>query len=161
MIIQTHARARSRHPHFPRLRRPQATTATPLAVLVAVIAAMPCAAHHSFANFDMARTLTLRGTVKELQWTNPHCYVQLLVSGARGPVEWSLEMNSPLASYRAGWRPHSVSPGDRVTVVINPSKDGTLSGRLASATDANGRTLGSSLPAGPPTRPTKPKGPAQ
>jgi len=112
------------------------------AVTVGLLSALPTVAHHSFASFDMTKSVTLHGTVKELQWTNPHCYLQLLVSGVAGPVEWSLEMNSPLGIYRGGWRPHSVKPGDKVTVVINPSQDGSPSGRLASAIDASGHTLG-------------------
>jgi len=119
------------------------------AALAAALVATPCAAHHSFANFDMTRTQTLYGTVKELQWNNPHCFVQLLVPSSTGPVEWSLEMNSPLASYRAGWRPHTVNPGDKVTVTINPSRDGTPSGHLISATDSGGHPLGK--PEAPPT----------
>lgn len=113
-----------------------------LAALLGVGSAAPCLAHHSFANFDMTKTVTLHGTAKELQWTNPHCFVQLLVPSAAGSIEWSLEMNSPLASYRAGWRPHSVNAGDKVTVTISPSKDGTPSGRLISATDSSGHLLG-------------------
>jgi len=112
------------------------------AAVLSVALITPCMAHHSFANFDMGKRLTLHGTVKELQWTNPHCFVQLLVPGADGSVEWSLEMNSPLASFRGGWRPQTVKPGDKLTVVINPSKDGTPSGRLVSATDADGHELG-------------------
>jgi Family of unknown function (DUF6152) len=115
--------------------------------------ATPCMAHHSFANFDMTKTRTLHGTVRDLQWTNPHCFVQLLVPGAAGSIEWSLEMNSPLASYRAGWRPHSVSAGDKVTLVINPSKDGTPSGHLIAATDAHGHAIGK--PQGPATAPQR------
>jgi len=115
---------------------------------------MPCIAHHTFANFNTTKTLTLHGTVKELQWTNPHCFVQLLVPGPAGFIEWSLEMNSPLSSYRAGWRPHSMSAGDKVTVTINPSKDGTPSGRLISATDASGHLLGK--PEASPTAPQRP-----
>ena len=125
------------------------------AALAAALIATPCAAHHSFANFDMTTTVMLQGTVKELQWTNPHCFVQLLVPGAAGSVEWSLEMNSTLASYRAGWRPHSVNPGDKVTVTINPSKDGTSSGRLISAADSSGHVLGK-----PEDPPSSPPGPA-
>ncbi|MGH8218756.1 MAG: DUF6152 family protein [Steroidobacteraceae bacterium] len=121
------------------------------AALLGVALVTPCMAHHSFANFDMGKRLTLHGTVKELQWTNPHCFVQLLVPGAGGSVEWSLEMNSPLASFRAGWRPHTVRSGDKVTVVINPSKDGTPSGHLVSATDVDGHELGK--PEHPPAAP--------
>jgi hypothetical protein len=87
--------------------------------------------------FDRTRSLSLKGTVKELQWTNPHCFVQVLVDQA----EWSIEMNSPLDMYRAGWRPGSFKPGDTITVVINPTKDGSHGGSLVSALDASGRTL--------------------
>ncbi|HEV2700762.1 MAG TPA: DUF6152 family protein [Steroidobacteraceae bacterium] len=118
-----------------------------LAGIAAITLAAPCLAHHSFANFDTTKSLTLHGTVKELQWTNPHCYVQLLVTGATGSVEWSLEMNSPLASYRAGWRPGSVQRGDKVTVMLYPTKDGTPASRLISVTRADGRTLGGRPPA--------------
>jgi uncharacterized protein DUF6152 len=121
----------------------------------AALIAAPCAAHHSFANFDVTKTVMLQGTVKELQWTNPHCFVQLLVPGAAGSVEWSLEMNSTLASYREGWRPHSVNPGDKITATINPSKDGTPSGRLIFAVDSAGRMLGKpETPLAPPGGPT-------
>ncbi|MEJ0004947.1 MAG: DUF6152 family protein [Steroidobacteraceae bacterium] len=70
--------------------------------------AAPCVAHHSMAMFDAGKTITLHGTVKEFQWTNPHCFVQLLVPQAGGQgrvIEWSIEMNSPLASYRLGSSP--------------------------------------------------------
>jgi Family of unknown function (DUF6152) len=121
-----------------------------VATITGVALAAPCIAHHSFASFDMRKTVTLHGTVKELQWTNPHCFVQLLVPHGTGSVEWSLEMNSPLASYRSGWRPHTINPGDELTVLINPSRDGTPSGRLISATDSGGHVLATGGPTGPP-----------
>lgn len=113
----------------------------------AVLVAAPCMAHHSMAMFDPAKTLTLHGTIKEFQWTNPHCFIQLLVPKAVGPagpgsvVEWSIELNSPLASYRLGFRPRMLKPGDQVTVVISPVKDGSAGGQFISATDATGRRL--------------------
>lgn len=102
----------------------------------------PCLAHHSFAMFDQTKTVTLQGTVKELQWTNPHCYLQVLVPSQHATAEWSIEMHSPLAMYRMGWRPGSFKPGDKVTVVLNPLKDGDNGGRLLTAVDADGRKLG-------------------
>ena len=101
----------------------------------------PCLAHHSFAMFDQTKTMRLQGTVKELQWTNPHCYLQVLVASRNVTAEWSLEMHSPLSMYRFGWKPGSFKPGDKVTVVLNPLKDGTNAGRLLTAIDASGRTL--------------------
>ncbi|HEY4213756.1 MAG TPA: DUF6152 family protein [Steroidobacteraceae bacterium] len=110
------------------------------AALMLVVA--PCLAHHSFAMFDDKKTVTLQGTVTELQWTNPHCYLQVMVHSGNATAEWSIEMHSPLAMYRFGWKPGSFKPGDKVTVTINPLKDGTHGGRLLTAVDASGRSLG-------------------
>jgi hypothetical protein len=113
----------------------------------AIIAAAPCGAHHSMAMFDGAKTITLHGTVKEFQWTNPHCFIQLLVPQSGTPTrpgsvrEWSIELNSPLASYRLGFKPGTLRSGDQVTVVINPVRDGTAGGRFLSATDPAGRPV--------------------
>jgi hypothetical protein len=112
----------------------------------ALAVAGPCCAHHSFAMFDRTATVTLQGTVKEFQWTNPHCFIQVLVPSPEGPVEWSIEMNSPGASYREGWRPGSVRAGDKVTVVINPLRSGAHAGQLVSATDMAGRSLNRAKP---------------
>jgi hypothetical protein len=113
-----------------------------LAALAALAMAGECPAHHSFAMFDQSTTVTLFGTVKEFQWTNPHCFVQLVVAAPDGHTEeWSIEMNSPGASYREGYRPGALKAGDTVTVVINPIRDGTYGGRLVSAVDAHGRPI--------------------
>lgn len=117
-----------------------------LVCLAALALAGPCWAHHSLAMFDQTKTVTLRGTVKQFQWTNPHCFIQVLVPSPDGPVEWSIEMHSPGASYREGWRPGSLKAGDKVTVVINPVRDGTHGGRLVSATDPEGRSLNNPKP---------------
>jgi hypothetical protein len=112
----------------------------------ALFVAAPCMAHHSMAMFDRTKTLTLHGTIKEFQWTNPHCFIQLLVptvspAGPGSATEWSIELNSPLASYRLGFRPRMLKPGDQVTIVISPVKDGSAGGQFVSATDASGRRL--------------------
>jgi hypothetical protein len=112
------------------------------AAAVVALVALPCAAHHSAAMFDFKRPLTLRGTVKELQWTNPHCFLQLLVPARGALTEWSVELLSPAGMYRMGLRPGSFKPGDKVTVVISPLKDGTSGGLLAAVIDANGQPFG-------------------
>ena len=61
-------------------------------------------AHHSGAMFDDKKSTTLAGTVKDYQWTNPHCWIQVLVPGAQGPIEWSIEMGSPAQLFRGGWK---------------------------------------------------------
>jgi hypothetical protein len=93
--------------------------------------------------FDSAKETTLQGTVKEFQWTNPHAWVQLLVSGPDGKsTEWSIECASPNALKRQGWRGTSVKSGDRVTVVIHPLKSGEPGGSLVILTLPDGTQLG-------------------
>jgi hypothetical protein len=113
------------------------------AAVVAVTLALPAAAHHSFAMFDSAKETTLQGTVKEVQWTNPHAWVQLLVAGPDGKTtEWSIECASPNALKRQGWRGTSIKSGDRVTVIIHPLKSGEPGGSLVILTLPDGSQLG-------------------
>lgn len=103
---------------------------------------MPAVAHHSGAMFDDQKSITLSGTVKEFQWTNPHCWIQMLVQTENGPVEWSVEMGAIFELYRGGWRPGTLKQGDKITVVINPARDGTNGGIYVSAIGADGKPLG-------------------
>ena len=99
-------------------------------------------AHHSGAMFDNKETLTLQGTVREFQWTNPHCFVQLLVPSGGITVEWSIEMGSPTQIYRSSWRPHTLQPGQKVTIVVHPMRDGSAGGLFVSGTNTDGTPLG-------------------
>ena len=101
----------------------------------AVLAGAPATAHHSFAMFDRDKSVTLTGSVREFQWTNPHAWVQMLVKDASGKdVEWSIEGASTINLTRQGWSRNSLKPGDRVVIVIHPLKDGSPGGSLVSAT---------------------------
>jgi hypothetical protein len=122
------------------------TRRRPIAGALAALLAAPCMAHHSFGIFDQSKSITLQGTVRELQWTNPHCFIQMLVRSQKATSEWSIEMRSPAVMYRVGWRPGSFKAGDKLTVVINPLRDGTNGGSLVSATDASGRLLTTTRP---------------
>lgn len=111
-------------------------------------AALPAAAHHSFAIYDRTKTLTIKGTVKTFQWTNPHCVIWLVIQPAGGgdPQEWSIETTSPGVLTRSGWSRHSLNPGDRVSVVFNPLRDGSHGGGLNSVTILDtGQTLKANL----------------
>jgi hypothetical protein len=118
------------------------------ALLLAGLAPCVATAHHSGAMFDSARTVTLQGTVKAFQWTNPHSFIQILVDGPKGAREWSVEMGSPSQLYRSGWRPSSIRVGEKLTVVINPLRDGTSGGVFVSATAADGQPVGAPRTAG-------------
>ena len=109
----------------------------------ALLAAAPALAHHSFAMFDNQKDVTLQGTIKEFQWTNPHSWIQVLVPDASGkPVEWSIEGGSPNGLARQGWHSTSLKPGDKVQVAIHPMKNGSAGGSLIGVTLASGEKLG-------------------
>jgi len=103
-------------------------------------------AHHSHAMFDSQKQITLIGTVKEFQWNNPHCWIQLIVPNPddpkAAPVEWGLEMGAPLELFRHGWRPESVKPGDKIKVVIYPLRDGRPGGEIVYAIGPDGKAIG-------------------
>ena len=100
-------------------------------------------AHHAFSMFDQSRTIELRGEIKEFQWTNPHVWVQLLVTQDDGSVvEWSIEGSSPNGLRRQGWRSQSLLPGMEVTVLTNPLKNGDAGGSLVNVTLEDGTVLG-------------------
>ena len=100
-------------------------------------------AHHSFAMFDQSRQVTLKGTISEFQWTNPHAWIHIDVPNADGVKEtWQVELNSPNNLKRQGWKSTSVKPGDRVTLVLNPLKDGSKGGLFVSITLPDGSVLG-------------------
>lgn len=121
--------------------------ATALAV-VAFAASGTLWAHHSTAMFNLQSRITLAGTVKAFEWTNPHIWIQVIAPGPDGkPSEWSIEGGSPNTLSRQGWKKSTFSFGDKVTAVVNPMKDGTHAGLLVSITLADGTVLGSGLAA--------------
>lgn len=112
----------------------------PAALLMAATGAQ---AHHSSAMFDPTKTVTLSGTVREFQWVNPHCYIQLVVKNPKGvDVEWSLEMTAPIHLQRLGWKRTSLKPGDRITVTIRPLRDGSPGGNVMQAIGPDGKPVG-------------------
>jgi Family of unknown function (DUF6152) len=110
--------------------------------LASVLAGGPAAAHHSFAMFDTAKQVTLDGTVKAFQWTNPHIFVELVVQGESGPESWSVEGASPNMLFRMGWTPTSIKVGDHLTIVANPLRSGDRGASFVYAKLPNGEVLG-------------------
>ncbi len=100
----------------------------PILLAIATLAA-PAMAHHSFAMFDSSKVVTLNGTVKEFRWVNPHVSLFVLADHAgAAPDLWSVELTSPGNLTRLGWSRKSVSPGDKVSVEVNPLRDGQKGG---------------------------------
>jgi hypothetical protein len=120
-----------------------------LITVAVLLTASPAPAHHSFAMFDQSKAVTLQGTVKDFRWSNPHVFIQLLVKTDSGnEEEWSIEMTSPEHLARVGWKPGAVKPGDKVTLVIHPMRDGTAGGQYISGTGPDGPFAGSPTPNG-------------
>ena len=114
-------------------------------LFTAAAIAQPALAHHSPVMFDRAHPLTLTGTVREFQWTNPHSYIQLVVKNGQGQdEEWSLEMAAPTYLYNLGWRPSTVKSGDTLTVTVAPLRKGGKGGLLLNAATADGKPIGRS-----------------
>lgn len=114
-------------------------------LLFALLLSVPVAfAHHSFAMFDQTKVVTLKGVVREFQWTNPHAFIHIEV----GKDVWQVELNSPNNLKRQGWKSTSLKVGDAVTLVLNPLKDGTKGGLFVSVKLPDGSTLGDPTRAG-------------
>lgn len=115
-------------------------TASAFAALL--IAAVPAVAHHSFAMFDMQKTVKFNATVTEFKWTNPHSFMHIDVAAAGGTTEsWTIEMTSPNNLINAGWRRSSLKTGDKVVVEVHPLRNGRKGGALMQVTLPNGQTL--------------------
>lgn len=100
-----------------------------VSLLLGGMAPLPASAHHSFAMFDNTHEIWIEGTIKEFQWTNPHTWIQVTVTGADGkPVEWSLEGGSPSILSRNGWKRTVLQPGDKVRILLYPLKTGEPGG---------------------------------
>jgi hypothetical protein len=116
-------------------------------VALAAVTAKPALAHHSFTMFDQSKAVTLDGTVKDFRWTNPHVFIQLLVKSNQGnEQEWSIEMTSPEHLSRAGWRPGTLKPGDKVTLIVHPLHNNAKGGEYLSGMGPNGPLLGGPAP---------------
>jgi hypothetical protein len=99
-------------------------------------------AHHSTAEFDYSKNVVLAGTVKEVQWMNPHCYIQLIVPNENGgQVEWAVEIGAPLFNMRMGWKRDSVRTGDTITMNVVPARNGSPHASLRNLAFTDGRTL--------------------
>ena len=114
-----------------------------LAAAVALLAAAPVMAHHSFAaEYDANKPVTLKGTVTKVEWTNPHARFYVDVKDDRGGVtNWNLELASPNVLVRNGWTRKSLTVGDEVTVLGSAAKDGSKMANARVVTLASGKLV--------------------
>jgi hypothetical protein len=120
----------------------------PFSLIVAVVAllapARPTLAHHSRATFDMTQNVTYRGVVKEYRWQNPHSHIVITVGSDADPSTvgtWDIEASSISLMLSRGWNRTTYRPGDRITVVAHPSRDGAKRVLLFYAIKADGTRL--------------------
>jgi hypothetical protein len=115
-----------------------------LGVAVALVLSCSAAvAHHSFAMFDLGKDVTVDAVVKEVQFTNPHVWLQIMVAdGKGGQTEYSIESGAPGMMLRNGWKPSTLKAGDKVKLTMHPLKNGSPGGSLVSVVVPDGRLLG-------------------
>ena len=120
-----------------------------LTAAAALLFSVPLGAHHGSAVFDAGKMVTIKGTVKEWIYMNPHCLLKLEVRGEDGKVvEWVAEGQAPGVIFPAGYRKDSFKFGDEVTVTVEPVKGGLPMGRILEVVLANGTKLGRAASAG-------------
>jgi hypothetical protein len=99
--------------------------------------------------FDRARVIEVSGVVKEFLWTNPHSSFKVEVQANGETQLWLIEMNGVSNLVHEGWKRSTIKPGDKVTVAVNPLRDGRPGGWYLGITLANGAKLGSTSEAPP------------
>ena len=111
--------------------------------VVGMVAFAPLSAHHGAAAYDVGKKVVLKGTVKQWIYSNPHCLLTLEVTGEDGQVvQWIVEGQAPNVVFPAGYRKDTFTFGDKVTVTVEPVKNGRPLGRFLAAVTADGTTLG-------------------
>jgi hypothetical protein len=114
-------------------------------ILMAV--STPAYVHHSGAMFDRDKEITLTGTISEFAWMNPHSSFKVNVTDPKGNIQvWAIEMNGPNNMVRLGWKRTTIKTGDKVTVTINPLRDGQFGGWYRGIKLPDGKTLSSDPP---------------
>lgn len=106
-----------------------------------LLASVPALAHHSYAMFDDKKVVDLQATVKDWQFTNPHSWLEVVVSEAGKDVAYSVEGSSPNSLLRRGWTPATFKPGDKIKLSINPLRDGRKGGSFVKAILPDGTVL--------------------
>jgi hypothetical protein len=118
------------------------------------ILSLPLSAHHGNAAYDTEKKVTLKGTVTQWFWANPHCVLELDAKDESGQiVHWSAETENPTTMSHEGWAKASFKPGDEVTVTMITVKNGKPIGRIVDVVLPNGQKLaGRVIPALPSYR---------
>ena len=111
--------------------------------LLAALVSTPVFAHHGNAAFAVGERRELKGTVTEWVWANPHCWLKFDVTDESGnTVNWVVEATNSADLMERGWSRAMFTPGDQVTVTLEPVKSGAPVGRVRSIMLPNGDIVG-------------------
>jgi len=115
---------------------------TSLLAVVFFSVGIPVFAHHGTAAFETSKTITMKATVTDWFWANPHCFVKFDFKNDKGEVEhWVVETSNPPDMINKGWSKSTLKPGDEITATVYPVKNGKPIGRIISVLLPNGQTL--------------------
>jgi hypothetical protein len=125
-------------------------TMTATLIALGLIPSAPAVAHHSFAPYEVALQIKLTGVVTELKWTNPHVYIEIDAPDSRTGEKrhWLIECASTSILNRAGWRFNMVKPGDQITAIVSPLRNGEPAALLKQITLADGKKFSNGAAAG-------------
>jgi hypothetical protein len=113
-----------------------------LPVLFVSLFISPVFAHHGTAVYDMQHETTVEGVVKDFEWSSPHSWIYINVTGANGEVaEWGGETGAPGTLARRGWTSHMFKPGDKVKMTGHAAKDGSKVLMLTKVETADGKVF--------------------
>src|SRR5580704_358923 len=112
-------------------------------IFLALLAiSVPLYAHHGTAAYDTTKKITLKATVTEWFWANPHCFLKFDAKDDKGNVvHWATEASNPADMVNLGWSKQTFKPGDEITVTFIPVRNGAPVGRVLQVVLANGQTL--------------------
>ena len=114
---------------------------------IALSVATSAYAHHSAAGIDRTKSVTIVGTVTQFKWANPHSWMEIEVPNDKGGTDtWNIEMMPPSFLVRAGWKSTTVKPGDKVSVVVRPLRNGDPGGLFVSIKLPSGQVLDQQSP---------------
>ena len=122
----------------------------PALLALGVLSGGPILAHHSFAPYESTLQIKLSGVVTEFRWVNPHVYIEIDAADEKTSEKrhWLIEGASTSILNRAGWKFNMIKPGDRITVIVSPLRNGEPAALLKQITLADGRKFSNGAVAG-------------
>ena len=112
-------------------------------ILAALVLSRGVLAHHGVSVYDMAKATTVKATITEFDWAQPHCQIYFDATNDKGEVQhWAIETPPPtMMLEKEGWSRKALTPGEVVTIYFHAAKNGSLRGLLIKVVKPGGREL--------------------